>query len=54
MARDETWGIYVGRSYTKKNGGAGVVLITPKREKLCSSLRLELKTIVVTMHNNDE
>jgi ribonuclease HI len=34
----------VERSSTKKNRGAGVVLIIPDGEKLCSSLRLEFKT----------
>jgi ribonuclease HI len=35
--------IYVDGSSTKKNGGAGVVLITPDKEELCSSLRMEFK-----------
>jgi ribonuclease HI len=35
-------------SSTKKNGGAGVVLITPDEEELCSSLRMNLKA------NNNE
>ncbi|XP_059436668.1 uncharacterized protein LOC132169694 [Corylus avellana] len=42
--KDETWVVYVDGSSTRKNGGAGVVLITPDGEELCSSLRLEFKT----------
>jgi ribonuclease HI len=34
---------YVDGSSTKRNGGAGVVLVTQDREELCSSLRLEFK-----------
>jgi ribonuclease HI len=33
----------VDGSSTKKNGGAGVVLIAPSGEQLCNSLRLEFK-----------
>ena len=36
--------IYVDGSSTRKNGGAGVLLITPSREELSSSLRLGFKT----------
>ncbi|XP_059441973.1 uncharacterized protein LOC132174316 [Corylus avellana] len=42
--KDETWVISVDGSSTRKNGGAGVILITPDGEELCSSLRLEFKT----------
>jgi hypothetical protein len=38
------WVIYVDGSSTKKNGGAGIVLVTPKGEELKGSLRLEFKT----------
>ncbi|XP_059436411.1 uncharacterized protein LOC132169391 [Corylus avellana] len=41
---DETWVIYVDGSSTKKHGGAGVVMITPDGEELCSSLKLKFKT----------
>ncbi|XP_059441920.1 uncharacterized protein LOC132174250 [Corylus avellana] len=42
--KEETGVVYVDGSSTRKNGGAGVVLITPDGEELCSSLRLEFKT----------
>ncbi|XP_059436564.1 uncharacterized protein LOC132169561 [Corylus avellana] len=42
--KDETWVVYVDGSSTRKNEGAGVVLITLDGEELCSSLRLEFKT----------
>jgi ribonuclease HI len=48
--RDNLWVIYVDGLSTKKNGGAGVVLITLGGEQLCNSLRLEFKT----MNNEDE
>ena len=38
------WVIYVDGSSTKKNGGAGILLITPNGKELSSSLRLEFKT----------
>ena len=38
------WVIYVDGSSTKKNGGAGVLLITLDGEELSSSLRLEFRT----------
>ena len=38
------WVIYVDGSSTKKNGGAGVLLITPEGEEFSSSLRLEFRT----------
>jgi ribonuclease HI len=34
----------VDGSSTRKHGGAGVVVVTPEEEELCSSLRLEFKT----------
>jgi ribonuclease HI len=40
----QTWVIYVDGSSTRKHGGAGVVVVTPEEEELCSSLRLEFKT----------
>jgi hypothetical protein len=30
-------------AHPQKNGGAGVVIVTPEREELCSSLRLEIQ-----------
>jgi ribonuclease HI len=42
--KNETWVIYVDGSSTKKYGRAGMVLITPKGEEFCSSLKLEFKT----------
>ncbi|XP_059446530.1 uncharacterized protein LOC132178090 [Corylus avellana] len=42
--KDETWVIYVDGSCTRKNGGAGLLLITQDGEELCSSLRLEFKS----------
>jgi hypothetical protein len=41
---ERKWVIYVDGSSTKKNGGAGIFLITPDREELSSSLRLKFKT----------
>lgn len=41
----KAWVIYADDSFLKKYKGAGVVLITPDGEKLCSSLKLEFKTI---------
>ncbi|XP_059431476.1 uncharacterized protein LOC132164979 [Corylus avellana] len=41
---DETWVIYVDGSSTKKHGRAGIVMITPDGEELCSSLKLKFKT----------
>ena len=38
------WVIYVDGSSTRKNRGAGVLLITPSREELSSSLMLEFRT----------
>ena len=38
------WVIYVDGSSTKKNGGAGVLLITLDGEELGSSLSLEFRT----------
>ncbi|XP_059446338.1 uncharacterized protein LOC132177877 [Corylus avellana] len=42
--KESTWVIYVDGSSTKRNGGAGVVIITPDGRELKSSLRLEFKT----------
>ncbi|XP_059436814.1 uncharacterized protein LOC132169883 [Corylus avellana] len=42
--KERTWVIYVDGSSTKRNGGAGVVIITPDGRELKSSLRLEFKT----------
>ncbi|XP_059436525.1 uncharacterized protein LOC132169517 [Corylus avellana] len=42
--KERTWVIYVDGSSTKRNGGAGVVIITPDGRELRSSLRLEFKT----------
>jgi ribonuclease HI len=41
---EKKWVIYVDGLSTKKNGGAGVLLISPNGEKLSSSLRLEFRT----------
>jgi hypothetical protein len=41
--KEEMWVNYVDGSSTKRNGGAGVVLVTQDGEELCSSLRLEFK-----------
>jgi ribonuclease HI len=41
---ERKWVIYVDGSSTKKNGGAGVLLITPDGEELGSSLRLKFRT----------
>ena len=40
----KNWVVLVDGSSTKKYGGAGVLLITPEREELSSSLRLEFRT----------
>ena len=40
---ERKWVIYVDGSSTKKNGGAGVLLITSDGEELSSSLRLEFR-----------
>ncbi|XP_059436627.1 uncharacterized protein LOC132169643 [Corylus avellana] len=42
--KERTWVIYVDGSSSKRNGGAGVVMITPDGRELKSSLRLEFKT----------
>ncbi|XP_059436632.1 uncharacterized protein LOC132169649 [Corylus avellana] len=42
--KERTWVIYVDGSSTKRNGGAGVVIITLNGRELKSSLRLEFKT----------
>ncbi|XP_059436575.1 uncharacterized protein LOC132169575 [Corylus avellana] len=42
--KERTWVIYVDGSSTKRNGGAGVVMIMPDGRELKSSLRLEFKT----------
>ncbi|XP_059428515.1 uncharacterized protein LOC132162275 [Corylus avellana] len=44
IKKDETWVVYVDGSSIRKNGGAGVVLISPDGEELCNSLKLEFKT----------
>jgi ribonuclease HI len=41
---ERKWVIYVDGSSTKKNGGAGILLITPDGEELSGSLRLEFRT----------
>jgi shikimate 5-dehydrogenase len=41
---EQKWVIYIDGSSTRKNGGAGILLITPDVEKLSSSLRLEFRT----------
>ena len=41
---EREWVIYIDGSSTKKNRGAGVLLITPNGEELSSSLRLEFRT----------
>jgi ribonuclease HI len=41
---ERKWVIYVDGSSTKKNGRVGILLITPDREELSSSLRLEFRT----------
>ena len=43
--RERKWVIYIDGSFTKKNRGAGVLLITPDGEELSSILRLEFRTI---------
>ena len=40
---EKKWIIYVDGSSTKKNGGAGVLLITLDREELGSSLRVKFR-----------
>jgi hypothetical protein len=44
LIKTQTWVIYVGGSSMRKYGGAGVVIINPSTEELCSSLKLEFKT----------
>ena len=41
---ERKWIIYIDGSSTKKNGGAGVLLITPEGEELSSFLRLKFRT----------
>jgi ribonuclease HI len=41
---ERDWVVYVDGSSTKKNGGAGIVLVTPEGEELNGSFRLEFKT----------
>jgi ribonuclease HI len=41
---ERKWVIYVDGSSTRKNGGAGMVLVTPEEEELSGALRLEFKT----------
>jgi ribonuclease HI len=41
---EQKWVIYIDGSSTRKNEGAGILLITPDVEKLSSSLRLEFRT----------
>jgi ribonuclease HI len=41
---ERKWVIYVDGSSTRKNGGAGMVLVTPEREELSGALRLEFRT----------
>jgi hypothetical protein len=41
---ERKWAIYVDGSSTKMNGGVGIFLITPDKEELSSSVRLEFKT----------
>jgi ribonuclease HI len=41
---ERKWVIYVDGSSTRKNGGAGILLITPDGEELSSALRLEFRT----------
>jgi hypothetical protein len=41
---ERKWVIYVDGSSTKKNGGAGILLITLDGEELSSALRLEFRT----------
>jgi hypothetical protein len=42
--KDQTWVIYVDGSSTKKNGGDGILLVTPDGKELTSFLRLEFQT----------
>jgi ribonuclease HI len=44
LEMERKWIIYVDGSSTRKNGGAGIVLVTPEGEELNGSLRLEFKT----------
>jgi hypothetical protein len=41
---EQKWVTYIDGSSTRKNGGAGILLITQDVEKLSSSLRLEFRT----------
>jgi ribonuclease HI len=41
---EREWVVYVDGSSTKKNGGAGIVLVTPEGEELNGSFRQEFKT----------
>jgi ribonuclease HI len=41
---ERDWVVYVDGSSTKKNKGAGIVLVTPEGEELNGSFRLEFKT----------
>jgi ribonuclease HI len=41
---EREWVVYVDGSSTKKNGGAGIVLVTSEGEELNGSFRLEFKT----------
>jgi ribonuclease HI len=41
---EREWVVYIDGSSTKKNGGAGIVLVTPEGEELNGSIRLEFKT----------
>jgi hypothetical protein len=41
---ERKWVVYVDGSSTRKNGGAGIVIVTPEGEELNGSLRLEFKT----------
>jgi hypothetical protein len=41
---ERKWVIYVDGSLTRKNGGAGIVLVTPEGEELNGALRLEFRT----------
>jgi hypothetical protein len=42
--KERIWIIYVDGSSTKRNGGAGIMIVTPEEEELNGSLRLEFKT----------
>jgi hypothetical protein len=41
---ERIWIIYVDGSSTKRNGGAGIVIVTPEGEELNGSFRLEFRT----------